>query len=202
LRKLQSKYVFGHFELPSFYMNAMVQMPDHGELRAEDFKNQSYVFSGHFHKRQQQGVVHYLGNAFPHNYADAWDDDRGMMILDRENNKEPEYLNWEDCPKYRTVKLSKLIDEADSFIKPNMYLRVNLDLPISYEEASFIKETFINQYNCREISLIPQKSLEEISTQLDIQQFESVDQIVAGEIAAIDSDNFNKKTLMDIYNEL
>jgi DNA repair exonuclease SbcCD nuclease subunit len=202
LRNLKSKYVFGHFELPSFYMNAMVQMPDHGELRAEDFQHQSYVFSGHFHKRQQQGVVHYLGNAFPHNYADAWDDDRGMMILDRENNKEPEYLNWANCPKYRTIKLSKLIDEADTFIKPNMYLRVNLDLPISYEEASFIKETFINQYKCREISLIPQKSLEEISTQLDIQQFESVDQIVAGEIAAIDSDNFNKKMLMDIYNEL
>jgi DNA repair exonuclease SbcCD nuclease subunit len=202
LRNLKSKYVFGHFELPSFYMNAMVQMPDHGELRAEDFQHQSYVFSGHFHKRQQQGVVHYLGNAFPHNYADAWDDDRGMMILDRENNKEPEYLNWDNCPKYRTIKLSRLIDEADTFIKPNMYLRVNLDLPISYEEASFIKETFINQYKCREISLIPQKSLEEISTQLDIQQFESVDQIVAGEIAAIDSDNFNKKSLMDIYNEL
>ena len=202
LRNLKSKYIFGHFELPSFYMNAMVQMPDHGELRAEDFQHQSYVFSGHFHKRQQQGVVHYLGNAFPHNYADAWDDARGMMILDRENDKEPVYLNWEDCPKYRTIKLSQLIDEADTLIKPNMYLRVNLDLPISYEEASFIKETFINNYNCREISLIPQKSLEEISTQLDIEQFESVDQIVAGEIAAIDSDNFNKKTLMDIYSEL
>jgi DNA repair exonuclease SbcCD nuclease subunit len=202
LRKLKSKYVFGHFELPSFYMNAMVQMPDHGELRAEDFSNQSYVFSGHFHKRQQQGVVHYLGNAFPHNYADAWDDERGMMILDRENDKEPEYINWPECPKYRTIKLSRLIDEADSFIKPNMYLRVNLDLPISYEEASFIKETFINNYNCREISLIPQKQLEEISTELNIAQFESVDQIVAGEIAAIDSDNFNKKMLLDIYNEL
>ena len=202
LRKLKSKYVFGHFELPSFYMNAMVQMPDHGELRAEDFQHQSYVFSGHFHKRQQQGVVHYLGNAFPHNYADAWDDARGMMVLDKENDAEPVYIDWPDCPKYRTVKLSQLIDEQATLIKPNMYLRVNLDLPISYEEASFIKETFINQYKCREISLIPQKSLEEISTQLDIQQFESVDQIVAGEIAAIDSDNFNKKTLMDIYNEL
>ena len=202
LRKLKSKYVFGHFELPSFYMNAMVQMPDHGELKAEDFKHQSYVFSGHFHKRQQQGVVHYLGNAFPHNYADAWDDDRGMMILDRENDKEPEYLNWVDCPKYRTIKLSQLIDEQETLIKPNMYLRVNLDLPISFEEASFVKETFINQYGCREISLIPQKQLEELTTELDIRQFESVDQIVAGEIAAIDSDNFNKKTLMDIYNEL
>ena len=39
-----------------------------------------------FPKRQQQGKVHYIGNALPHNYADAWDDDRGMMILDRENN--------------------------------------------------------------------------------------------------------------------
>ena len=202
LRSLKSKYVFGHFELPSFYMNAMVQMPDHGELKAEDFKHQSYVFSGHFHKRQQQGVVHYLGNAFPHNYADAWDDNRGMMILDRENDKEPEYINWTDCPKYRTIKLSQLIDEQETLIKPNMYLRVNLDLPISFEEASFVKETFINQYGCREISLIPQKQLEELTTELDIRQFESVDQIVAGEIAAIDSDNFNKKTLMDIYNEL
>ena len=199
--KLQSKYVFGHFELPSFYMNAMVQMPDHGELRAEDFKNQSYVFSGHFHKRQQQGVVHYLGNAFPHNYADAWDDDRGMMILDREKDKAPEYIDWPQCPKYRTIKLSRLIDEADTFIKPNMYLRVNLDLPISYEEASFIKETFINQYTIKEISLIPQKQIEEISTARVPAPF-GFSPLSRGEIAAIDSDNFNKKTLMDIYSDL
>jgi len=202
IKSIKSKYMFGHFELPSFYMNAMVQMPDHGELKAEHFEHQEYVFSGHFHKRQKQGKIHYIGNAFPHNYADAWDDNRGMMILDRENNKEPEYIDWPDCPKYRTVKLSQLIDEQATLIKPNMYLRVNLDLPISYEEASFIKETFINNFGCREISLIPQKQLEEISTELDIQQFESVDQIVAGEINAIDSDNFNKKMLMDIYNEL
>ena len=202
IEKVKSKYMFGHFELPSFYMNALVKMPDHGDLKPQHFKHQEYVFSGHFHKRQVQGKIHYIGNAFPHNYADAWDDERGMMILDKENDAEPMYINWPNCPKYRTVKLSQLIDEQSTLIKPNMYLRVNLDLPISYEEASFIKETFINNFNCREISLIPQKQLEEISTQLDIQQFESVDQIVAGEINAIDSDNFNKKMLMDIYNEL
>jgi len=177
-------------------------MPDHGELKGDHFKNQKYVFSGHFHKRQKQGAIHYIGNAFPHNYADAWDDERGMMILDRENDAEPEYINWPDCPKYRTVKLSRLIDQTDTLIKSKMYLRVELDLPISYEEAQFIKETYINQYNCREITLIPQKQIEEISTDIDIQQFESVDQIVSNEIAAIDSENFNKKTLLDIYNEL
>ena len=202
IEKLQAKYLFGHFELPSFYMNAMVQMPDHGELKSEHFKNQEYVFSGHFHKRQKQGKIHYIGNAFPHNYADAWDDDRGMMILDRENNAEPEYINWPECPKYRTVKLSQLIDEKDSLIKPSMYLRVTLDIDISFEEATYIKETFIDTYKCREITLIPQKHIEEINTDLDIEQFESVDQIVSNEIQAIDSEQFNKKLLLDIYNEL
>ena len=34
-------------------------------------------------------------------------------------------------------------------IKDKMYLRVTLDIPISYEEASFIKEEFMrSKYNC------------------------------------------------------
>jgi hypothetical protein len=80
--KLKSRYIFGHFELPLFYMNAMVQMPDHGQLQGDHFVNQEYVFTGHFHKRQHNRNIHYIGNAFPHNYADAGDDERGMMLLE------------------------------------------------------------------------------------------------------------------------
>lgn len=202
ITKIKAKYMFGHFELPSFYMNAMVQMPDNGELKSEHFVNQDYVFSGHFHKRQIQGKIHYIGNAFPHNYADAWDDHRGMMILDRENSRDPEYINWPDAPKYRTVSLSQLIDQKDTLLKSKMYLRVTLDIPISFEEANFIKETFMKEYECREITLIPQKQLEEITTDVDITKFESVDQIVSNEILAIDSDNFDKSLLLNIYSEL
>lgn len=180
----------------------MVRMPDHGELKVENFKNQEYVFSGHFHKRQKQGKIHYMGNTFPHNYADNWDDDRGMMILDKENDAEPQYINWPDCPKYRTINLSELLSNTEALIKPKMYIRVSMDIPISFEEASFIKETFISQYNCREISLVPQKHLEDIASDLDISSFVSVDQIVSNEINSLDTENFNKKTLLDIYNGL
>jgi len=83
-----------------------------------------------------------------------------------------------------------------------MYLRVTLDLPISYEEAQFIKETFIQTHDCREITLIPQKQVEEITSDIDIKDFKSVDEIVSKEISAIDSEQFNKKLLLDIYNEL
>ena len=199
---LDCKYMFGHFELPNFLMNAMVRMPDHGELKAENLLKPDYVFTGHFHKRQSQKNVHYIGNSFPHNYADAWDDERGMMVLDRENSAEPVYIDWPDCPKYRTVTLSQLIDDKDTLIKSKMYLRVALDLPISFEEATFVKETFMTEHECREITLIPQKNLQEISSELDIAQFESVDQIVSNEILAIDSENFDKRLLLDIYGGL
>ena len=201
ISKVKSKYMFGHFELPLFYMNAMVQMPDHGELQASHFKHQDYVFSGHFHKRQQRDKIVYMGNAFPHNFADAGDDKRGMMTL--EWGGEPQFIDWPNCPKYRTVKLSDLIDNADTIMKSKMHIKVNLDIDISYEEANFIKETFIKDYDIREISLIQDKTNMDgtIDDNPDA-NFESVDQIVTEQLVNIDSDQFNKATLLEIYNSL
>lgn len=201
IEKIKSRYIFGHFELPLFYMNAMVQMPDHGELQPTHFKHQDYVFSGHFHKRQSRDKIHYIGNAFPHNYADSWDDDRGMMLL--EWDKEPRYINWDECPKYRTVKLSRLIDEKDSIMKSKMYLRVTLDIDITFEEANFIKETFMKEFDIRELSLITEKdNLEGLIDENTDVKFESVDQIVAEQIVALETGTYNTNTLLSIYNGL
>jgi hypothetical protein len=201
MKELKSRYVFGHFELPSFYMNAMVQMPDHGELQRADLSGPEMVFSGHFHKRQHNGNVVYIGNAFPHNYADTWDDDRGMMTM--EWGGQPEYKAWPDAPKYRTIKLSELIDRKDTVMKSKMYLRVNLDIDISYEEANFIKESFIQEHDIREISLIQEKvSLDGTIDDSPDAKFESVDQIVTEQLVNIDSETIDSNKLLEIYRAL
>ena len=41
-----------------------------------------------------------------------------------------------------------------------------------------------------------------MSTELDIAQFESVDQIVSNEIAQLDTNNYDKSMLLQIYNGL
>jgi len=198
--KIQSRYIFGHLELPLFMMNAMVQMPDHGQLQADHFINQEYVFSGHFHKRQSKGSITYIGNCFPHNYADAGDDDRGMMLL--EWGGKPEYHTWPRQPTFRTYKLSQIIDRPDELLRERMHCRVTIDLPISFEEANFIKETFMPQYKLRELMLIPEKvDVESGNAPIDI-NFESVDTIVMNQINAIDSDTFDKGLLLEIYREL
>ncbi len=199
--ELECKYVFGHFELPKFFMNAMVQMPDHGELKAEDFNKPDYIFSGHFHKRQTNQKVIYIGNAFPHNFADAWDDERGMMVL--EWGGKPKFINWDNCPKFRVIKLSDLIDKEDSIMKGKMHLKVHLDIDISFEEANFIKETFTQKHDIREISLIQDKTnLDGTIDDNPDAKFESVDQIVTEQLVNIDSKDFDKAMLLEIYNNL
>ena len=200
IQTMQKKYVFGHFELPYFKMNAMVDMPDIGTIKTEHFANCGKVFSGHFHKRQYSKNVTYIGNAFPHNYSDAWDDERGMMILEWDG--EPKYINWPDMPRYRTIKISELLADPDTVLKPKMYVRVTLNIKISYEEANFIRETFIDKYQLRELQLIPEQIDQAQQPLVQIQKFDSVDQIVLQQLKGVDSETYDKKILMAIYNNL
>lgn len=201
IAKVKSRYVFGHFELPHFMMNAMVAMPDHGELNAESFRDAGEVYSGHFHMRQHNSNIRYIGNCFPHNFADAGDTKRGVAVI--EWGKEPEYFAWPGQPLYYVMTLSDAIDKAETMFKSGMHLRLNLDIDITYEEANFIKETFIKQYNLREIGLIQAKK-RDISVDLapgDV-KFESVDQIVTHQLTSIESEFYDSKLLLNIYNNL
>ena len=202
LREIECKYMFGHFELPTFYMNALVQMPDHGGLKAEDLSKPEKVFTGHFHKRQEKGNVIYTGNAFAHNYADAWDDERGCMFMDWKGDME--FVAWPDAPKYRTISLSRLIDDPAKYLGEKTYCRVTLDVGITYEEANFIKETFAQQFNLREIALMPSKKEEHAqdwNKGVEI-EVENVDSIVMSQLESIQSETIKKEMLVDIYRGL
>jgi hypothetical protein len=200
IEQMKQKYVFGHFELPYFKMNAMVEMPDVGGIKTDHFGNCGMVFSGHFHKRQQIKNVTYMGNAFPHNYADAWDDDRGMMIL--EYGGQPKYINWPDMPRYVTIKISQLLEDPEKILKSKMYVRCTLDIKISYEEANFIRETFIEKYQLRELQLIPEQVEQAQQPTVAVQKFDSVDQIVIKQLQGVDSETYDKNILTAIYSDL
>ena len=201
MSKLGTRYVFGHFELPHFKMNAMVEMPDHGGLNSDHFPNQELVFSGHFHKRQKRKNIWYMGNTFPHTFADAWDDERGMMLL--EWGGEPEFRAWPDAPKFRLLTLGGVVEDPARLLDANTFARITIDIDISYEEAVFLRETFMNEYRCRDITLIPAKKEEHAKEwSAEDVKFESVDQIVMNQLNAIESDVIDRKMLIDIYNGL
>lgn len=197
IKKTKCKYMFGHFELPGFLMNQNVKMPDTGSIHADDFNKPEYVFSGHFHKRQQQGKIHYMGNAFPNDFNDVNETDRGMMIL--EWDKEPEYINWPDIPKYRKLTLSQLLEEPEKWIDFRSYVRVEMDVIPSFEDLAYIKEEIVSEYNPRELSFIPMID-NEVSIDYGAElNFESVDSVVLTHIQSIESVNIDNDLLSKIY---
>jgi hypothetical protein len=101
------------------------------------------------------------------------------------------------------LKLSQVIDNAPALLAPNMHVRVELDIDISYEEANFIKETFVRDYSLREMALIPAKSsaVDEDMAPGEV-RFESVDQIVTDQLTNIESEFYDSKLLLQIYQTL
>lgn len=201
LGTMGAKYLLGHFELPHFYMNAQVEMPNHGELQTEHLSGFEQVYSGHFHKRQFRGNVAYIGNAFPHNYADASDDARGMMVL--EWGCDPVFHTWPGQPVFRVYKLSEVLDKPDLLLRKDMHTRINLDIDISYEESAYIREQLVPKYNLREMALVPMKlDISQDDTDYTNLQFESVDSIIINQIEQLQQGSFDKQLLLDIYRNL
>ncbi len=198
----KSSYIFGHFELPNFMMNAMVEMPDHGGLNATHFDGLEYMaFSGHFHKRQVKGKVCYVGSPFGHNFADAWDEERGMVLL--EWGQTPQFVNWPGAPSYRTMNLSELLEDPLNQIGDKTFAKITSDLDISYEEVQFIKDVFTQQFNPRKLDIIPNSKKNDEQEFADANvQFQSVDQIVIQGLKDIDSLTLDKNTLIEIYRNL
>ena len=124
------------------------------------------------------------------------------MIL--EWGEEPQYTAWPNAPSFKTINLSKLIDNPEKYLKPKTYIRVTLDVDISYEEATHIKQVFTDEYGLREIVLLPEREDEhEIDwSDGEIPKFESVDQIVLNELSTIKSTHIDNNKLVDIYNNL
>lgn len=198
ISEMNCKYMFGHFELPTFLMNQGVEMPDEGDgINSTMLSKPEYVFSGHFHLRQQKNNIIYIGAPFGHDYSDAWDNNRGAMFMEWDN--EPQLYNWKNGPKYKTGLLSELIENQDNFIKPKNYLKIEMDVDITYEQKNQILETIETQV--REIQLIPKPRNDHKHTKIDLSNFKGVDETVMAVISEIDT-SLSKKTLMEEYNSL
>jgi hypothetical protein len=195
-------YLFCHAEISRFKMNAMVELPDHGGLSEKEFVHQKLVFSGHFHKRQRRNNILYIGNAFPHNFADQGDDDRGIMFWRPET--EPEFVKWPGAPRYRVFDLSQVLADPAGHINSQTFARINVDADLNYEDGVFLRELFENQLGALDVSLVHNKNLaDSYSTDDDSDiNFESVDSIVLSHLASIESTSMDRNLLRAIYESI
>jgi len=204
----ECKYIFGHFELPTFLMNESIECFDKGMgLLKDHFYQCDAVFTGHFHKRQMKLNEHnvpvtYIGNCFPHNFNDIGDRERGCMIL--EWDKEPEYLNWEDAPNYNRTRVSNLLgtienDEFEKYYNEFSVIECQDDVDLSIEESLELKELIHDQV--RTITIIPHAEKDMVEEATEVQEDQNVDKMVVGHLRKLDTDgsDYDAALLIDLY---
>lgn len=200
---------WGHFEFRGFVVTGYnITMPT--GPAAEDYSGPKYIFSGHFHKRQAHEQVVYIGNTFPTNFGDVDDTGRGMMVYDHPT-QEVTFFNWEQCPRYVKTTLSILLENASNrkdILLPQARVKCIVDIPISFEESTYLREKFMEEHNLREFAMEEspeiRHALSETESEIDWEgkELASVNDLVLTMLRDIESEHINNEMLVSIYDNL
>lgn len=144
------KYVLGHFEFRDFVVTGSDRKMEHGP-EASAFTGPKYIFSGHFHKRQANKNIIYIGNTFPTNFGDAGDKERGCCVFDVEQD-DVYFHNWEQAPLFFKTKLSRVLDGEIDFPEKSR-VRCILDVEASYSEVQSLRDELMKNLGLREFSV-------------------------------------------------
>lgn len=196
---------FGHFEFKGFVITGDTKKMEHGP-DAKEFSSARRIFSGHFHKRQEDGNVTYIGNAFPADFSDANDTKRGMMKYTYDKDV-VEFMDWPDCPSYIKTTLSKLAKNPKEILRADAVVTCVVDKDITYEQSLKLREQLTKKYKLRELNLQenPERmaSLEktEISDE-ELEELDTTDALVKNMLGKIEATTIDNATLIKMYEEL
>lgn len=195
----------GHFEFKGFVVTGYnILMPTGPEV--SDYNGPTHILSGHFHKRQQQNNIIYIGNTFPMDFGDAGDIQRGMCLYDNTTN-DLQYIDWPECPKYIKTTLTKLMNDETSLYK-HARVKCICDKPIDFEESKVLEESFTEQYELREFVLEENddvsKTLTETEAEVDFEDenLATVNDLVIEMLTQIESEKVDQQLLINCYNNI
>lgn len=200
---LNLDYFFGHFEFRGFRLTGYNNIAEHGPDPTL-FKGPKGIYSGHYHQRQSQGNVHYIGNTFPMDFSDTADYQRGLCIVDIDKGKHT-FTDWPACPKYLKTTLSSIIDNKVTLM-PKMYVEATVDQEFTYSQAQDLKDELVKGFELRDFKLdeaakavVTEAALDDA----DITESMSIDEIVVDSIQKMEySGNIKPDRLSGMYVSL
>jgi DNA repair exonuclease SbcCD nuclease subunit len=179
---------------------------EHGPDAAA-FSGPKFIFSGHFHKRQTNKNIIYIGNTFPTNFGDAGDAERGCAVFDVET-EDVWFHNWDDAPLFFKTRLSSVL-AGDINFPAKSRVRCVLDIDIGYSDVQALRDEMVKTLNLREFSVeedisARQEQLAEglvIDGEIDLSSLDNTVRRLINEGVA-PSPTIDPATLVKLYEEL
>lgn len=144
--------VFGHFELKDFYVSKTFKAT-HG-LDKNIFKD-SKVFSGHYHNKQSDSNIHYIGTPYQDNWS-SYGEKRGFYIYDTET-KEAQFIENTVSTKHIKVYLDsveKTMEATDGITSKKYKIGAKTDYSIFQNQKLKIMLDKDNAFNKKVLNKI------------------------------------------------
>lgn len=199
IKEHKPNYVFGHFELPTFWLNKAYQTP--GELNWNILKDVKKIITGHYHSRQERNNIAYIGSCFSHNFGDSNDwINRGFAILDTDSNS-IEYVEWKDAPKYVDTKITDL-QTIMPLLNNTIHLRIVNDIGAQPSELNEVLDVLNKQYGISDAHIVAPELKEETQTVEKMEHIEDINVLITSIISQMSFENLSTEKLIEIYNSL
>lgn len=200
-KQFKPKYIFGHFEINSFVLNGVNECVN-AELNIDDFNGPKYIFSGHFHKRQNKNNIWYIGNCFCNDFSDLNDEkNKGFVKLDWDSG-ELEFIEWNNAPIYRKETLESLFRNLSSYKNKKIYNQIIINEKIDNDDFMNIKKILSSNYNFRLIKPIFEIVEDSNDETIEVKKFANVSDTIRGYLKEIKSESINNNKLIKLFEEL
>ncbi|QDJ96467.1 recombination endonuclease subunit [Xanthomonas phage Xoo-sp13] len=195
----------GHLELKGFRVSGSSNIMEHGPEAHTFFKKQKKVFSGHFHQRQSQGNVHYVGSPFCMDFSDVNDKKRGMAVYDFVND-DLDYIDWPNGPQYLRMPLTEVLENPKKFLTKGARVKLDVDTDITYEESNQIRASLQAKFDLREISLDEKITIDVNLTDdeaaIEELELETTNEVIIELLKRIKDSSVDTDLVLSLYNGL
>ena len=199
IKKHKPEYVFGHFELPSFWLNRVVQKE--GELDWKDYTSCKRIVSGHYHMRQERNNILYIGNCFGLNFSDENDwMHKGFGVLDLDTNT-VEFVEWTDAPKYLKINLSDLASVMP-LLNDRIHLKIVNNLGSTPSQLNEVLSVLKEKYNVSDAVFVSQQLQEENQSVEKMEHISDINVLITSLISAMTFEHLSNDRLISIYQNL
>ena len=191
----------GHFEFKDFILTgSYVKNPSGPD--GNKFGKPKKIFSGHFHKRQSNKNIHYIGNTFPMDYSDANDFERGCALYEYDTDTVT-YFDWTECPKYIRCTVSELVNPLFALADNKTRIECLIDEQLTFEEINVIRAMAMDKFNLRELTFndreFRKQGLQTVDAEDETSDTDSIDDMVLKMFANLEVPNVDSELLVQLY---
>jgi len=198
IKKSNTSIAFGHLEINGFHLNSNMKAKEGLDSRL--FDKFDSVYSGHFHKKSDNGTIFYLGTAYQINWND-YGEDKGFHVFDTET------LEMEFIRNPYTILEKIYYDDSDvnyDEFPVEPYDRKIVKLIIKEKNDLYKFDRFLSRLH-NDISLVDLKIIEtsevDYST-VNIDKIDDTQSLISDYIRGLEVDGIDNDTLSSKMNNL